>query len=41
MQYSASWKVEVVEGKDLLAPEPVQEEKQELLEALRDKKVFR
>ncbi|MGG3653409.1 helicase-exonuclease AddAB subunit AddA [Bacillus pseudomycoides] len=37
-EYDASWKVEVVDGSTLLAPEPVQEEKQELLEALREKK---
>ena len=30
--------MEVVDGNTLLAPEPVQEEKQELLEALREKK---
>ncbi|CJA71573.1 ATP-dependent exoDNAse beta subunit [Streptococcus pneumoniae] len=36
--YDTSWKVEVVDGNTLLAPEPVQEEKQELLEALREKK---
>ena len=35
--YDTSWKVEVVDGNTLLAPEPVQEEKQELLEALREK----
>ena len=38
--YDTSWKVEVVDGNTLLAPEPVQEEKQELLEALREKKLF-
>ncbi|MES9673575.1 helicase-exonuclease AddAB subunit AddA, partial [Bacillus pseudomycoides] len=37
-EYDASWKVEVIDGSTLLAPEPVQEEKQELLEALREKK---
>ena len=39
--YDTSWKVEVVDGNTLLAPEPVQEEKQELLEALREKRLFR
>ena len=38
--YDTSWKVEVVDGNTLLAPEPVQEEKQELLEALREKRLF-
>ncbi|AWC30782.1 helicase-exonuclease AddAB subunit AddA [Bacillus cytotoxicus] len=37
-EYDTSWKVEFVDGKTLLAPEPAQEEKQELLEALREKK---
>ncbi|MDM5153791.1 helicase-exonuclease AddAB subunit AddA [Bacillus sp. DX1.1] len=37
-QYDASWKVEAIDGASLQAPEPIQEEKQELLEALREKK---
>ncbi|SFJ06579.1 MULTISPECIES: helicase-exonuclease AddAB subunit AddA [unclassified Bacillus (in: firmicutes)] len=37
-EYDATWKVEAVDVAELQAPEPMKEEKQELLEALREQK---